>query len=312
MLRLVAARWRLSATASPRLAGIGLMVVTGFFFACLDSSAKWLGRDLPTPEVVWARYLSNFLIVLPFVNPWTTPTLLRPRRPVMQGMRGLVILLSTILNFVALHYLQLAQTVSINFSTPLIVAALAGPILGERVGWRRAAAIIIGFIGVVIVTQPGAAGFHWAMLLSIVGAFAYAAGNIMARILVKDDPTAVTLFYVGAVGTVVMAPAVPFGWVWPNSALAYGLMLLMGAAGAIGHHCLILAHKFAPASILAPFIYTQLVWMVLSGWLLFGDVPDHATLAGAAIVIASGIYLLWRERRVTGRVRTVPDPDEPF
>jgi drug/metabolite transporter (DMT)-like permease len=150
------------------------------------------------------------------------------------------------------------------------------------------------------------------MLLSIVGAFAYAAGNIMARILVRDDPTAITLFYVGAVGTVVMAPVVPFDWVWPSSALSLGLMLLMGAAGAIGHACLILAHKYAPASIIAPFIYTQLIWMVLSGWLFFGDVPDHATLAGAAIVIASGIYLLWRERKVTGEVRTVPDPDEPF
>ena len=230
----------------------------------------------------------------------------------MQIARGLVILASTILNFVALHYLQLAQTVSIMFSTPLIVALLAGPILGEWVGLRRAIAIVIGFLGVIIVTQPGASGFHWAMLLSVVGAVMYAAGNIMARILVRDDPAAIAFFYVGAVGAVVMAPVVPFDFVWPSSPLAWSLMLLMGAAGAIGHGCLIVAHKYAPASILAPFIYTQLVWMVLSGWLFFGDVPDHATLAGASVVIASGIYLLWRERRVTGEVRTLPDPDNPL
>src|SRR5262245_15626198 len=144
---------------SPRLVGIGLMVGAGFCFACLDSAAKWLGRGLPTPEIVWARYLSNFLLVLPLVNPWTTEGLLRPRRPVMQVSRGALILISTILNFVALHYLQLAQTISIMFSTPLLVALLAGPILGEWVGWRRAAAIAVGFLGVIVVTQPGSAGF---------------------------------------------------------------------------------------------------------------------------------------------------------
>jgi drug/metabolite transporter (DMT)-like permease len=298
--------------SSQRLAGIGLMLATGFFFACLDTCGKWLGRSLPTEEVVWARYVSNFLFVLPLVNPWTTPRLLRPCRPVMQVSRGVIILLSTILNFTALHYLQLAQTVSIMFSTPLIVAVLAGPILGEWVGWRRAAAIVVGFLGVVVVTQPGSAGFHWAMALSVVGAVLYAGGNILARILVREDGATVTFFYVGAIGAALMTPLMPFSWVWPSSALSWALMAAMGAAGAVGHYCLILAHKYAPASILAPFIYTQLVWMVLSGWLVFGDVPDGATLAGAAIVIASGVYLLWRERVVVGEAKSVPDPDTPL
>jgi drug/metabolite transporter (DMT)-like permease len=294
---------------SQRLVGIALMIAAGLFFACLDSAAKWLGRGLPTPEVVWARYVANFLIVLPLVNPWTVPRLLRPKRPVMHIARGASILLSTILNFIALHYLQLAQTVSIMFSTPLLVALLAGPILGEWVGWRRAMAIAVGFSGVVVVTQPGSAGFHWAMVLSVVGASLYAAGNIMARILVRDEPSSIAFFYVGAVGAFVMTPVVPFVWVWPSSTLAWSLMLMMGAAGAVGHWCLIVAHKYAPASILAPFIYTQLIWMVLSGWLFFGDVPDRATLAGAVIVVASGVYLLLRERAVVGRVRSLPDPD---
>jgi drug/metabolite transporter (DMT)-like permease len=297
---------------SRRLVGIALMVATGLFFACLDSAAKWLGRELPTPEIVWARYVSNFLLVLPLVNPWTTPGLLRPRRPLMQIGRGAVILGSTILNIVALHYLQLAQTVSIMFSTPLLVALLAGPILGEWVGIRRAVAIAVGFAGVIIVTQPGQAGFHWAMLLSVAAAVLYAVGNIMARILVRDDGTTVTFFYVGAVGTVLMAPLVPFEWAWPRDWHSWALMLAMGAAGAIGHWCLIVAHKYAPASILAPFIYTQLIWMVISGWLFFQDVPNHATLAGAAVVIASGIYLLLRERVVKGEAKGVPDPDSPL
>lgn len=288
------------------------MVAAGFFFACLDSAAKWLGHSLPTPEIVWARYVSNFLLVLPLVNPWSTPRLLRPRRPWMQVGRGAVILGSTILNFVALHYLQLAQTVSIMFSTPLMVALLAGPILGEWVGIRRTIAIVVGFSGVIIVTQPGLSGFHWAMILSVGGAVLYAVGNIMARILVRDDGPTITFFYVGAVGTVLMAPLVPFDWAWPSGWQSWGLMLAMGAAGAVGHWCLILAHKYAPASILAPFIYTQLVWMVMSGWMVFGDVPDHATLVGGAVVIASGIYLLLRERVVRGEAKTVPDPDAPL
>jgi len=301
-----------SSAASQRLVGIGLMVATGFFFACLDSSAKWLGHSLPTMQVVWARYISNFILVLPLVNPWRRPRLLRPRRPLLQIVRGSLILLSTILNFVALHYLQLAQTVSIMFSTPLLVAMLAGPILGEWVGWRRAIAILLGFVGVVVVAQPGFAGFHPAMLLSVLGAVVYALGNILARILVREDGPGVTFFYVGAVGAAAMTPIVPFVWVWPADALSWSLMLAMGAAAAIGHWSLILAHKYAPASILAPFIYTQLIWMVLSGWLFFADLPDRATVMGALIVIASGLYLLWRERNLPGEAKTVPDPDAPL
>ena len=244
---------------SPRLTGIALMAATSFFFACLDSCAKWLGHSLPTPQVVWARYMANFLLVLPLVNPWTTPAVARPKRPVLQVARGALILASTILNFIALHYLQLAQTISIMFSTPFLIALLARPILGEKVGAARAVAIAAGFLGVLVVTQPGLSGFHWAMLLSLAGAVIYAAGNIMARILVRDDDPSVAFFYVGAVGTIVMTPLMPLQWTWPEGVLPWLLMLGMGASGAIGHWCLILAHKYAPASILAPFLYTQLI-----------------------------------------------------
>jgi drug/metabolite transporter (DMT)-like permease len=134
----------------------------------------------------------------------------------------------------------------------------------------------------------------------------------MARLLVRDDPPRIAFFYVGAVGALVLTPLVPFVWVTPTSGTAFLLMFVMGAAGAIGHYALIVAHKYAPASILAPFIYTQLVWMVLLGWTVFGDVPDHPTLWGAAVVIASGLYLLWRERIVQGQPKSLPDPDAPL
>ncbi len=296
------------ATARQRLIGIGLMAVTVFFFACLDSSAKWLCQHLPVLQVVWARYALAFLLPLPFVNPWTVPGLLATKRPAMQIGRASLILLSTGLNFVALQYLQLAQTISIMFMTPLLVAVIAGPLLGEWIGPRRAIAVGVGFIGVLVITPPGMAGFHPAMLLSFAGAVIYAACNIMTRILTRHDPTTTTLFFVGFVGSVVLTPFVPFVWVWPSDPWVWFGLGVMAISAVLGHWCIIVAHKFAPASILAPFIYTQIFWMIAAGWFLFADVPDHVTLIGAVIVIASGVYLLWRERVVAGETKSAPDP----
>lgn len=293
--------------AALRLSGIALMAAAVFCFACLDASAKLLAQDLPVLQVVWARYAFNFLLVLPLVNPWRVKGLLATKRPFLQITRASLILVSTALNFVALRYLQLDQTISIMFMTPLLVALIAGPLLGEWIGPRRAIAIGVGFIGVLVITQPGLAGFHAAMLLSLAGAFIYAAGNIITRILSRHDPSTTTFFFVGAVGTVVLTPVVPFVWEWPTHLSSLFWMLLMGGSGAVGHWCLIVAHKYAPAAILAPFIYTQIIWMTLFGWWLFEDIPNHATLIGAGIVIASGGYLLWREWVVMNEARRGAD-----
>lgn len=301
-----------ASSASHRLLGIGLMVATGLFFASLDTTAKWLVREVPAMQVVWLRYAASFGLLLPFVNPWRTPAILRPRSPARQVFRGFLVLGSTVFNFLALQYLQLAQTISINFSTPLLVALMAGPILGEWVGWKRGLAIAAGFAGVVVVAQPGLGGFHWAMGLSLAGAVVSALGNVFARMLVREDGPFVPLFYLSGIGTLATLPLMPFIWVWPTTPGEWALMLSMGIGGLGGHYCLVMAHHYAPASVVAPFIYTQLIWMVLSGWLIFGDVPDHATLAGAAIVIASGLYLLWRERVRLGEVRSAASLGEPL
>jgi drug/metabolite transporter (DMT)-like permease len=279
-----------------RLVGVALMCGAVMCFAGLDACAKWLNQSIDPLMTTWARYMGSVLVVSALLNPWTVPGLLRTRRPWLQAGRSALVLVSTILNFFALQYLQLAETVSIMFATPFLVALLAGPMLGEWVGPRRLVAISVGFVGVLIITRPGIGGMHPAAFLCVVAAVCYALYGISTRILAAHDPSATTMFYSGVAGVVVLTPALPLIWTTPPSILVWALMLLMGAFGALGHWFLILAHARAPAPLLAPFIYSQIVWMVALGYLVFGDLPDRWTLAGGSIVIASGLYLLYRER----------------
>jgi len=278
-----------------RLVGIALMCGAVLSFSFLDASAKWLNRTLDPMLTVWVRYIGSVVFVSLFVNPWTTPGVARTRRPWLQAGRSLLLLGSTALNFVALQYLQLTETVSIIFATPLLVALLAGPLLGEWAGPRRLAAIGVGFIGILMVTRPGF-GLHPAALLSLTGAVCYALYSVATRVLAGYDSSATTMFYSGLAGVLLVTPIVPWVWSVPDSGLVWMMMIVVGACGAFGHWLLILAHARAPAPVLSPFIYTQIAWMIVLGFLLFGDLPDGWTLAGSAIVIASGLYLLYRER----------------
>jgi drug/metabolite transporter (DMT)-like permease len=283
-----------------RLTGIALMCGAVACFGLLDATAKYLNLHMNTLQVVWARYAGAFL--LPFIvsNPWTTPGLFRTTRPGLQIFRSALLLGSTIGNFTAVKYLQLDQAVSIVFSTPFFVAALSGPILGEWVGWKRWAAIGVGFVGVLLVTRPGAGGIHPAALLSLGSALCYALYSIMTRVLARTDSNETTLFYSNLVGAAAMTPVVAFVWVTPTEALLIALMVAAGALGSLGHFLLIAGHRLAPAAVLSPFIYTELVWVIILGFVIFGDVPNGWTLAGASVVVGSGLYLLHRER-VRGR-----------
>jgi drug/metabolite transporter (DMT)-like permease len=290
-----------------RLVGIALMSGALLSFACLDATAKWLNQSLDPILTVWVRYVGSVMFVALFVNPWTTPGVTRTVRPWLQAGRSVLLLGSTALNFFALKYLQLTETVSIMFSTPFLVALLAGPLLGERVGPRRLAAIAVGFVGILIITRPGLGGMHPAAFLSLAGAACYALYSIATRILAAYDSSATTMFYSGIAGLVLVTPLVPWVWSAPGSGLVWIMMAVVGALGALGHWLLILAHARAPAPVLSPFIYTQIIWMIALGYLVFGDLPDRLTLVGAAIVIASGLYLLYRER-VRGVSRNNPSP----
>ena len=280
-----------------RLIGIGLVCLTFLCFTGLDTTAKWLNHSIPTIQIVWARYSFSVVLVLLIINPKTKPGVLTTKKPLVQIIRSLLLLLSTLANFVALNYLQLAQTTTIALATPLLVSALSGPLLGESVPRDRFIAIGIGFLGVVSVARPGFGGIHPVAILSILGMCCYAGYALMTRFLVGHDQTETTLVYSGLVGAVILSFGLPFFWESPPDLATWTLMLSMGLYAAVGHFFLITAHRFAPAYVLSPFMYTQLGWMTLSGYLVFGDVPDSFTIAGGVIIVLSGLYLIFQESR---------------
>ena len=273
-------------------------------FACLDAMAKYLGNHMDTLQVVGVRFASAFLLTLIFFNPFNRPELLITSQPALQIGRALLMLGTTVFNFLAFRYLQLDEALAIMFSTPFLVALMAGPLLGEWVGWRHWAAIGAGFAGVLIVIRPGLGGMQWAALLSVVAALSYAGYGITTRMILLSsrDSSETTLFYANFIGALAMLPVLPFVWTTPSTVLDIVLLLAVGAFGSFGHFLLIVGHRMAPASVLSPFIYTQLVWATAFGYLVFGNLPNAWTLMGASIVVASGLYLLYRERRVKGAV----------
>jgi len=173
--------------------------------------------------------------------------------------------------------------------------------LGEWVHWRRWTAIAVGFVGVLVVTRPGAGSFQPAALLSLTAALCYAVYSITTRILARTDSNETTLFYSNIVGALALLPVVPFLWTTPSDPIVITLMVATGAMGSFGHYLLIAAHRLAPAAVLSPFIYTEIVLVTAAGFLVFGDVPNRFTLTGAAIVVASGLYILHRERAVRAK-----------
>ncbi|MGA2486572.1 MAG: DMT family transporter [Roseiarcus sp.] len=280
-----------------RLLAVLLMCAATVCFSGIDSSAKWLGMRLPEAEVVWARYVGAAFFSLLVVRPLSRPQVFRARRPWLQLVRSALLLGSTYFNFLALTKLQLAETSTISFLSPLFVALLAGPWLGERVGGPRMAAIAVGFLGVVIATRPGTSAFQPIVFVAIAGVVCNAFYGLTTRMLAGRDSAETTLVWTSIAGVVAATPFLPWFWVTPQGPKVWAIMALMGASGAFGHWLMILAHQRAPASAMAPFGYTQLLWMIVIGWLVFGDTPPGATLFGAGIVIGCGVFLAWRERR---------------
>jgi drug/metabolite transporter (DMT)-like permease len=297
-----------TAPAGNRLAAIGLMCAAVATFSVLDTTAKYLSAEMSTPEIVWARYAGHLLFTLFLFRPRTLVAQLSSRRPWLQFGRGALLILSTLFNFLGVRYLQLTETVSIFFLGPLIVALLSIAFLGEKVGPRRWGAIFVGFLGVMIVVRPGLGGIHGAVLFSFGAVLCYALYSIATRMLAGVDRPETSLLYSALVGVALSTPVLPFFWTWPSGALAWGLFLFMGFCGAVGHYMLILAHQHVGASVLAPFSFTAIIWMAITGYVVFSDVPAWTTLVGAGVVIASSLYLLYRERRVKGEQPAEPGP----
>lgn len=288
-------------TQSSTIAGIVLICATFFFFSCLDATAKHLGQSLPVLQIVWCRFLGHCLIAVVLFRVWSRPHVLKPRHRLLQLLRGFLMLGATLFNFMAVQYLQLAETTAIMFATPFAVALLAGPMLGERAGLHRWLAIIVGFAGILIVARPGFGGMHWAALFSVAAMASYSFYTVFTRMLTPTDTLEGLLFFSAAVPAVVLAAPALAVWQAPPDAASWMFLMLTGVFGAFGHWLMIKAYAKAPAPVLAPFMYTQIVWMAGLGLVVFGDVPGIWTLVGLAIVISSGLYLFYRERRAAGR-----------
>lgn len=289
-----------SVVRDTRLHGIALMVLTNVVFAGLDTTAKLLGAVVDPLQIAWFRYAVNLVLALVVLRAWLRPTLFDTRHPMLQLVRGLCLLGSTVFNFAALRYLQLAEVASINFAGPLFITALAGPLLGEKIGPRRWGAVVVGFIGMLVVIRPGLGGLQPAALLSVASILCYALYSILTRHLGRSETAEGLLLHGAIVGTVVLLPALPPVWETPTSPVIWVGLFAVGVLGALGHVLLIRAHKMAPASLLAPFTYLQIIWLTLSGYLVFDQMPDVWTLYGALIIIASGLYILHRERITRG------------
>ncbi len=287
-----------------RIAAIALMCAAMACFAGLDSSAKWLGaRNLSPVEVVWARYVGAAALGLLVARPFARPGVLRSHRPWSQVVRSFLLLGSTMANFLALRQLQLAETSTISFLTPLFVALMAGPWLGERVGGARLLAIAVGFAGVLIATRPGTSAFQPIVFVAIGGVGCNAAYALATRMLAGHDAPETTLTWTPIAGVSALTPLLPWTWSTPESPHVWVVIGTMCVFGALGHWLPILAHQRAPASALTPFSYTQLIWMIVAGALVFGDTPPTATLVGAALVVACGLYLVLHERNGGKRAR---------
>ncbi|HEV2631445.1 MAG TPA: DMT family transporter [Pseudolabrys sp.] len=286
-----------------RLIGIALMCGTVALFACLDTTAKYLNTEMDAFQIAWGRYTSAFILTLFVSNPVSRPELLKTGSLKLQILRSLLLVASTVLNFLALRWMQLDEVLSIIFTFPFIVAMASIPLLGERIGWRRWSAICFGFCGVLVITRPGFTAVQPAALFSLAATICYGFYAVITRIASRTDSNQTSLFYTNLIGALVMLPIVPFVWQSPAHWTTVALMLMTGVLGSLGHFLLISGHKLAPASVLAPFIYTQLIWVVILGYVVFDHVPNVWTMAGASMVVGSGLYMIWRERKL-GRTTT--------
>ena len=283
------------------LVAIGLVLLSMAIFSSIDVLSKILVAEYSPIEVAWGRYLSNVLVLVPFVVR-SRGRLLVTQRPLSQFVRGVSMLGSAVLFMAGLGQLAIADATSIGFVSPLMVTALSIPILGEKVGIRRWAAVVVGFIGILIIIRPGTSAFNPAALFPVLSAACWSCGLVITRRMKSGEPVLTTLFYTALVGLALLTVLLPTSWS-PPSGRAFGLMMLMGLLNTCGQYALVLGYIRGPASMLAPFSYSQIIWSMLSGVFIFGTIPGFFTGVGAAIVVASGLYVFHRERIIKGQAR---------
>ncbi len=284
-----------------------MMLIAFLCFATMDTSVKWLvTAAVPALQVAFLRYLMHLVWVVVLYMPKQGLSIAHSNRPRLLLLRAVLLFTSTTLNFIALNYLPLTTTIAIFFASPMVVCLLSIPVLGEKVGIRRFTAVAIGFVGVLIIIHPGGQSFNMHMLYSI-GALLTASGYfVMSRVIAGSDTNAVVQFYTAGIATVALAPVAFVVWEWPSTGLQWLVLLSIGSFGMLGHSLLTRAHQRADASMLAPTVYSQMIYITILGWLVFGTTPDVSTLLGVSVIVASGLYIWQRERHVEQRIYHEP------
>jgi drug/metabolite transporter (DMT)-like permease len=275
------------------LKAIALAVSATVLFGTSDTISKYLSASLPIVEFIWIRYVLFLVMAIILVR--VPRRSVRPRNPGLQITRGLCVVGSSILFVYGVRQLTMAQATTISFLSPLLITILSIPLLGEVVGPRRWAAVAAGMLGMLVVVRPGIGSFQPSVLFGVASAFCWALALIITRKISNSDAPQTTVLWSAAIGTAVLTLLLPFDAAWPTPK-QLALSLVLGVLASAGQWVVILAHRFAPASLLAPFFYGQLLWVSVLGFLVFGNVPDTWTLIGAAIIITSGLYTAHRER----------------
>jgi drug/metabolite transporter (DMT)-like permease len=290
-------------TASSRAStGIALMLSAMAILPAMDAIGKHLGQVLPVLVVVWARLVFASLFTLPAVLiRHGVAGAIRPQRPLVQVARSLLMVMSTLSFFSGLRYLPLADTLAIFFIMPLVVTGLSPLVLGEHVGVRRWSAVVVGFIGTLIIIRPGFQSANVGILWALSAGTSMAAFFLLTRKIAGSIDALINNFQTTLIGAVLMSLVMPVVWQSPGLE-NWGLMALMGAIAALGHYAMVRAYDLASAPTLAPLAYTEMVSAAIIGYLVFGDVPDLWTVVGVAILVASAIYISLRESRL-GRPR---------
>jgi drug/metabolite transporter (DMT)-like permease len=290
--------------------GIALILISTVFLGTSDVTAKYLSATLPSIEIAWIRFLSFALIMVPAMLPGSPLFALRTDRLGLHVMRGCALLFSSLFFISGLRFLPIAEASATGFVAPLFVTALSIFFLGETVGLRRWIATGVGLIGVIIILRPGSGAFHPAAFFPIVSALAWACTLIMTRMMSGTERAITTMTYSSIAGVCILSALVPFVWVAPTwHDVMFGV--LIGVASTAGQWIVVLAFRYADASVLAPFSYTQLLWVSILGFFIFGEVPDVWTVTGAAFIVASGLYTAHRERvrRSQLPVQAEPSPN---
>lgn len=277
--------------------GINLMLLAMMLLTVNDALAKYLTESYPVLQVLWLRAIGFFLFAIAVAGRggrWRV--MLRSQRPGLQILRSFSMVLQMAAIMVSFWLLPMAEVTAVLASAPLVVVALAVPILGERVGWHRWAGVLIGFVGVLLIVRPGTALFDWTLLLPVLGAILWGAYQIQVRIVSQYDSSDTTLLYTAIVVLAAFTLIAPWQWVSPTP-VDWLWFVLLGLINSCAHYSMIVALGWAPASLLQPFVYSSIVWATLLGWLIFADLPDRWAVAGMVLITAGGLYVMYRERQ---------------